>query len=83
MKMKEKSCTEIHVNDDDTYIFVSSEGKCFINGRFLDLLSMVLGVIHELYKDGNAFNKKFLESDFVETIELLSKNGYDPDNLKN
>lgn len=73
MKVKETSCTEIHVNDNDSYIFVSTDGKCFINGKFFDILSMVLGVIHELYEDGNSFNKKFLESDFVETIVELSK----------
>lgn len=81
--MKIKNQAEIHINPKkDTFIFATWEGKIFINGPFVDLLCMSLGIISELYLEGNDKNKELLKRDLPIMIKKLAENEFDIDKVE-
>lgn len=79
MKVKK----EININVlKDTYIFATFDGKLSLHGKFIDLITIITGIICRLYDCGTDSNKEFLKTEFVDAIKKLAENNFDVDILK-
>ena len=80
VKIKNQSVV-VALSNKDSYILTTTDGKCAMNGKFIDLLTMSIGIWTVLYEHGTSSNKKFLENEVPKIIKKLAENEFNPNKI--
>lgn len=69
------------LSNKDSFILTTIDGKCLMNGQFVDLLCMTLRILAVMYKEGNSAIKKVLKEDFIDIYKKAMKNDFNFDDI--
>ena len=79
--MQIKSQSVVALSNKDLYILITTDGKCAMNGKFIDLLVMSIGIWAVLYENGTSNNRKFLKNEVPKIIKKLAENDFNPNKI--
>lgn len=79
--MEIKSQSVVALSNKDSYILITTDGNCGMNGKFIDLLSMSISIWSILYEKGTSDNKKFLKNAVPKIMKKLAENEFNPNKI--